>query len=178
MNGLRKKRRKGMGIAELAVVIAVISIVSLIVVSFTLMVSDKVRNSREKVNAMNDITVIESIVDTWITENVKKEAIFEFNPWDGGSEEEFIVIQATLQDGSKVSIDFAGNTLSGILPDGNSLSYQTDTVTKITYDKIETKDDALFFCTITYQVAVSNSNSVTHTYTFVINPRVGDKVGA
>ena len=68
------------------------------------------------------------------------------------------------------------------MPDGQPVTYQTDTVESIHFNVGKKPDegdieDIIFFCTITYQVAVSNSNSVTHTYTFVINPRVGDKVG-
>ena len=51
--------------------------------------------------------------------------------------------------------------------------------TKITSASAVKAGDIIFFCTITYKVATSNKNSVTHTYTFTINPRVGDyKVGA
>ena len=197
MNGLRKKRRKGMGIAELAVVIAVISIVSLIVVSFTLMVSDKVRNSREKVNAMNDITVIESIVDTWITKNIEKDnKLYFLAGFDAENKaiwaSDFIITEdrEILSFGNEVNPDLydfsfsSEKVLSCKIPnpdDGvQTITYQMDTVESIHFNVGNEKaGDIIFFCTITYKVATSNKNSVTHTYTFTINPRVGDyKVGA
>ena len=193
MNGLRKKRRKGMGIAELAVVIAVISIVSLIVVSFTLMVSDKVRNSREKVNAMNDITVIESIVDTWITKNIEAgnefyyfgEEIVNGSYWTTEFDLNTPIILASFSDNfekpDKYVFEFAKGTkqVTCKISDDQTITHQMDTVESIHFNVGKKEGDIIFFCTITYKVATSNKNSVTHTYTFTINPRVGDyKVGA
>lgn len=193
MNGLRKKRRRGMGIAELAVVIAVISIVSLIVVSFTLMVSDKVRNSREKVNAMNDITVIESVVDTWITTNIEagnefyyfNEVNDENNRWTNevSLDTEIILLSFGNEFAKdKYVFEFAKDTkqVTCKISDDQTITYQMDTVESIHFNVGNEKTgDIIFFCTVTYKVATSNKNSVTHTYTFTINPRVGDyKVGA
>ena len=56
-------RKRGVGIAELVIVLAVLAIISTIVTSFIVMSNEQVRSSNEKVDALNDIAVIESIIE-------------------------------------------------------------------------------------------------------------------
>ena len=67
------KRRKEWGIAEkgatlieLVVVFAVLAIISTVVISFVMMSNENVKASRDKVDALNDISVVESIVESWV----------------------------------------------------------------------------------------------------------------
>ena len=59
-------RKKGMTLAEIVVVLAVVAIVSTIVVSFSLMVNRKAQISRNKVDVVGEITLVEKLVDNWV----------------------------------------------------------------------------------------------------------------
>ena len=78
-----RKRRKERGIAEkgatlieLVVVFAVLAIISTVVISFVMMSNENVKASRDKVDALNDISVVESIVESWVENRIKDKCSF------------------------------------------------------------------------------------------------------
>ena len=61
------KKLRGVTLTEVIIVLAVIAIISTIVISFIVVSNENVRISSQKVDALNDITVVESLIDGWFS---------------------------------------------------------------------------------------------------------------
>ena len=159
--------RKGATLAELMVVLVVISIISFVVVSFTVTVSNKAKNSRSFAAALSEVQMVEAVVEGWIEQN---------------SVESFSVQDETILSITKdeTNIKFVYNTiLETTKKDGNvetkNLCY-TETIQSITFDMESKEGDYIIFCYVTYEVVLTNETKETLTHTFTINPRVGDSI--
>ena len=64
-----KMNRRGFTLAELSVVLAVLSIVSIMVASFTAMVSNSRQLSTARLEALQDVRVVEALVEGFIEGN-------------------------------------------------------------------------------------------------------------
>ena len=162
-------KRKGVTLAEMAIVMAVIAIVSLSVVSFVMITSGRGTNSIAKLNAMEEIELVEAIIDNWFAINAK----------DGTPLEPDKSIEV---DKGALQVGFANDQL---------MSYPLEKVTDIEFamEKQTQKDekgndvkdesgnvivlDTIYFCTVTY---VQEEDAREQTYTFCINPRVGETI--
>ncbi len=160
-------KRKGITLAEMSIVMAVIAIVSLSVVSFVTITSGRGTNSIAKLNAMEEIELVEAVVDGWFAQAVQVE-----EPLNTGG-----------------SFDMSGQTLKVIFPGKTEATdYYLEKVTEVSFSQRfltesgECKEtladgdvvkDTLYFCTVTY---VQHNEDVRETYTFCINPRVGETI--
>ena len=159
-------KRKGVTLAEMSIVMAVIAIVSLSVVSFVMITSGRGTAGIAKLNAMEEIELVEAIVDNWFAMNAKDETFI--NP--------------------RGSIEWNGKTLEVGFTPGSTTKYNLEKVTDISFSQMfltesgeykKTLDngdvvkDILYFCTVTY---VQEEDAREQTYTFCINPRVGETI--
>lgn len=167
-------RKKGTTLVELAVVLAVISIISTIVISFSLMVGRRVRVSRAKLEAMQDVKVIETIAEGWI--NVMRENGATFTVENNMLKAEI----PSNGDPFTLSYDSAAKTLTGTLSgDRAPMTYISERVTSIGFDIYPTENinpgaSVLFFFHAEYSVPfVDDGSDKTFDYIFCVNPRVG-----
>jgi len=187
---MKKNKRKGMTLAELCIVMAVVAIVSLSVASFVTMASGRGTAAATKLDAMGDLEDVESIVESWISEAVKdsENVISIVAAVDADSNE--IKVKTPTNDEEKISL--AGKTLQVSFPGGDediyyptksiiglkfSRAFFTEEGTLVTDDGTnaqigEAVNNPLYYCTVTYQY---RNGIVTkeQTYTFCVNPRVG-----
>lgn len=145
---MKKCEKRGFTVAELCIVLAVISIVSTVVISFTAMVTQRSKISRAQLSALQDIELIETLVEAHI---------------ENGNNIDDIVLEEN--DGvKKIKI-------------GES-SVALDTVVGISVITLPEQpnpgDDILYICKVTYQIPYEKNT--THTYTFCVNPYVGETV--
>ena len=147
---MKKNCKRGFTLAELSVVLAVIAIVSTVVISFTAMVTQRSKISRAHLSALQDIELIETFVETYI-ENTSDPnvALIEVVENENGNE--------LLIDGVK------------------KLALETVTSVEVTPYPNAEADDILYICTTTYHIPYEKKNN-THTYTFCVNPYVGETV--
>ncbi len=170
-------RKKGTTLVEIAVVLAVISIISTIVISFSLMVGRRVRVSRAKLEAMQDVKVIETIAEGWI--NVMRENGATFTVENNMLKAEI----PSNDDPFTLSYDSAAKTLMGTLPgDRVPMTYISERVTSIGFDispispteNINPGASVLFFFHAEYSVPfMGDGSDKTFDYNFCVNPRVG-----
>ena len=166
---MQRNYRKGITLAEMCIVLAVVAIVSLSVASFATMAGGRGTAAATKLDAMGDLEIVEAIVESWILEAAKD------------PENEIIIVPLT-EDSNALQIDktndkigLSGKTLQVSFPDGEEdIYYNLKSITGLKFDWAG--DDAkIYYCTVTYQY---RNGIVTkeQTYTFCVYPRVGEIV--
>ncbi len=157
------KKGKGSSLAEMCVVVAVIAIVALAVVSFTAMVSSRTSVSATKLKAMEDLELTQSIMEDWIA---------QMEPYiihtDGES------LAATV-DGEDCTLSLENKVLHVEFPGTEAVELPLEAVEALRFE-IEGTSDALYFCTIVYQLPNGKKSSVEATYTFCVNLREGETI--
>ncbi len=145
-------RKKGMTLAEIVVVLAVIAIVSTIVVSFSLMVNRKSQISRNKVEVVGEINLVEKLVDSWVYQQIlsSNELVIEASRITSSNDDELSLI------------------------DNKILGYEVTNIESITFEKYEKNNDMLIICTINYYLLNSAGNKDINSYVFCINEYIGD----
>lgn len=148
-------KRKGVTLAEMSIVMAVIAIVSLSVVSFVMITSGRGTAGIAKLNAMEEIELVEAVVDGWFAQ--------------AAQEGEPFIPQS--------SIMLEGQTLRVIFPKKDKpTDYYLEKVKSVKFTQEppnEITGDVLYFCTVTY---VQEEDAREQTYIFCINPRVGETI--
>ena len=155
--------KKGMTLAEICIVLAIVAVVSTIVVSFTIMVKQNISMSKSNVDAMSDIKVIESAVEGWVyqQEILGNDLSLEGDFLKGKKGEE------------EYSLSFVDNTIKGTLPDGKGLEYSANTIKSVKFELYDKKIDTLIICTVNYYVSNGKELEV-KSYVFCVNQYIGD----
>ena len=158
-----RKHKKGMTIAEICIVLAVLSIVSLSIVSFAAMATGRGATSTDKLKVMQDIELLEAMVDNWFNEVYTTEDKPEIDTNNGG----------LLKVGDTKSLSWANGNL---IIDGIR-TYRFETVTGLEFERLnqgDDDDDDIYFCKVTY--TYRQNKDKTGYYTFCVNPRVGEPI--
>lgn len=146
------KSRRGVTLAELMVSLALVAIVIVMVVSFALLLSEKTRAGEDNLLFQQDFSVVKTGVEDWMSQMVGKELTTDT---DG----------TALNAEGAGSLEFQGSVLSG-----SDIHTRLESVDSVTFELVEKSGDYLLFCTVT---RVDSEE----TYTFCVNPRVGDSTG-
>ncbi len=157
-----RKPNKGMTIAEICIVLAVLSIVSLSIVSFAAMATGRGATSTDKLKVMQDIELLEALVDNWFNE-----AYTITDKPEANDENSSLIV------GDK-SLSWAKGNLIVRFSDEDVRAYRFETVTELTFEKMSQGDDDIYFCTVTYTYRQNKDKE--GTYTFCVNPRVGESI--
>ena len=149
-----------MTVSELMVVLAVLTIVIVMVVSFSTMVGSTSKLAKAKLDALNDIRLAESVIEGFIEENGGQITIINPEGTKIGN-----------IDGENVS--FSSGNLIVNRKDGNTTVVALEAVNTITFQTspAENTADTIYYCTITYEIGGSDFN-----YTFCVNPYAGEKI--
>ena len=168
---MQRNYRKGVTLAEMCIVLAVVAIVSLSVASFATMAGGRGTAAATKLDAMGDLEIVEAIVESWILEAAKdpKNEIAVVNNRE---------ITVSIDGAKKGSIVRSGQTLHISFPgETGAIIYQLKTMKDIAFAAVqnEEKTSTIYYCTVTYQY---RNGIVTkeQTYTFCVYPRVGEIV--
>lgn len=168
------KRKKGATVAEMIVVIAVLSIISAIVVSFIIVANEKVRTGNERVYALNDVTVIESKVDAWI----RKMQIIDENKLTFSTVYGEVVNGKVSSDLRVVNSSGEVHTISffnGQLLEDSTVVYTSSVIKKVDFTVLRQKTlfsgedyEYLIICNVTYQIHKTRKETVDYQYTFAV----------
>ena len=157
------KLKKGATLVELSVVIAVLSIISTMVVSFSIFLSERTKTTVKANDLMQDIVSTKTITKSWVENLTTLDA--EFYCQDG-------VLSASI-DQNEYLITLNDGTLSATMPNGQTLSVKLNVITEIRFNKQTNSSgsETIYICKAFYQA----DNGVKY-FAFAINPFVGDIV--
>ncbi|MBR2472968.1 MAG: type II secretion system protein [Clostridia bacterium] len=168
------RNRRGFTLAELAIVIALIAIVLAMVTSFIVMIDSSRDLSQVKLEAMQNISVAEAIIERFITdaENNGGTVAFEDKCSDSPENEEYYRLKNS--EGKILFFDKGIHALvSTANEEGKENTLTTlDTVKDIRFRVISNESDRLYYCTITYDIGGKS----TQEYTFCVNPHAGENI--
>lgn len=189
---MRRNKKKGITLTEICVALAVLSIISLVVVSFAAMVTGRSATGTDKLKFMQDIELLEAVVDDWFeavytdigSVVVANDAPVSADPTESTEPTDPPVIHTWLEMAGNKSIRLQYNSqnLVVVFPaeGGESVSrtFQFEVITDVQFEVKEnpSKTDEIFFCTVTYVYRQGQNKEVEKNYTFCINPRVGESV--
>ena len=154
MNPLVKSRR-GMTLAELLVSIALVAIVVVLVVSFVMLLTERTKASEDNLLFQQDYSLVKTGVEAWMSQ-VTEDVISE-----GGSSGQ---IDATALKSGEKTLAFVNGVLVG-----SNISTKLEHVGSVTFLLEESNGEYLLFCKVTKAESEES-------YTFCVNPRVGEKV--
>jgi len=172
---VKNRKRRGITIAELCVVLAVIAIASTVVATFTVMVNARSAASVSKLNAQSDIKNCQIVLERWMDAMAQEDAYITAD--ETGLYATHI---PTPEDVRIYRVHVQNEQLIAPLPDGESLSCNLLAVKEFRFSQLpeETVDrNVLYFCTVVYSVQNPMGKEVTFEDTFTIRPRVGQTVG-
>ena len=167
----KNRGRRGITVSELMVVLAVLTIVIVMVVSFSTMVGSTSKLAKAKLDALNDIRLAESVIEGFI-EDTSNNGVIVTVPTE-------TMVSTTLsnQDGDSVWFDNQTGTLRIAYSDNGKNAEKSDValdlehVTDISFFR-HGSTDTIYYCTITYLIGDSKFS-----YTFCVNPYAGEKIG-
>lgn len=134
----RNTKKRAFTLAELAVVLAVIAIATTMVVSFTALVGNRRSASQQRLDAFNEIKLVEALVENYIENN--------------GLDVD--------ENGKSTKITYS--TENGLNVNGKE--QKLERVTDISFkDSSKVSGNTLYYCTVTYEVADKED-----TYTFCV----------
>ena len=169
MENMPKRIRKGSTLAEICVVLAVVSIVSTVVLSFCMMANRRSVASANRLRIMEERKMIETIVETWCESMAAAGKDISLVPdsnspliADAGGDQNIIalsdgVLTATMSDGSddiQFKCDAAKTMMFNVIPNGN---------------------DVLIVCTVEFN-AIGADIINPPEYVFVVNSRIGESI--
>lgn len=155
---IKNTLKKGVTLAELVVIIAVLSIISTMVVSFVIMTGESVSSSKQKADALNDLAIVESMMESWLDTELKDLDVIDSK------------IDLNLTNGSnQLSYDKDTQQLT-INKNDTPSTYQTEQIKSIQIIIKELNTKKLAICYITYELAITNKTTKEYTYTFTVYP--------
>ncbi len=157
------KLKKGATLIELSVVLAVLSIISTMVISFSIFFSERVKTTVKANNLMQDVVAVKAVMESWIDDLTQNNATFSCADNNNKLIGDI--------NGTQYSIALENKLLSATLVSGGQISYRVEAISVLTFDVIKNSDQTqtLYICKAFYQA----DNTVDY-FSFTINPYVGD----
>ena len=154
--------KKGITLTEICVVLAVVAIVSVMVISFSSLVAGSSGSSKQNLNITEDIILVEYLTKNWLNSSTTNDTITKTE-------------NGLLKEGTNYELKFENKTFTYKLGE-NKQCHKLDYIKNIEFSIVEKNNDALYFCKITYLAPKSGNKKTEKTYTFCVNPFVGEVV--
>lgn len=161
MKKSNRRSKKAMTLAEICVVLAVISIVSTVVASFCLMANNRAVSSSNRMQILSEVSAIEKIVEQFVDANA--------------------TVTVTIEDGVLTAgdkrISFVEGELTAAIRDGEDpIELECETVESVSFELFEKDDksDLLVFCKVSCKIPLANGESKSETHVFCVNSRLGE----
>ena len=157
------KLKKGATLIELSVVLAVLSIISTMVISFSIFFSERVKTTVKANNLMQDVVAVKAVMESWIDDLTENNATFSCEDTD----------KKLIGDinGTKYSIALSDDILVGTLSTGGQVSCRVEVIEDLRFSIASNNsgDQTLYICKAFYQ-----ADNMVEYFSFTINPFVGD----
>ncbi len=153
------KMKKGFSIAELCIVLALVTIISLSVVSFSSLVSARSKMAAQRLNAIQELTLTESLLEDWTNALMSYDAEISANSSSLVAE----------KGEERYSAYKSGNKFIASLPDGKSMSADVEYITKLEFEELTNAENEMFLCKATYLI-----NEKEKEYIFCLKSHIGE----
>ncbi len=153
--------KKGITLTEICVVLAVVAIVSVMVISFSSLVAGSSGSSKQNLNITEEIILVENLTKNWLNSSTTEVTVSEN--------------KKELSKGFNDKLIYSDKEFTYIVGE-NEQSHKLDYIKNIEFSIVEKNKDALYFCKITYLAPKSGNKKTEKTYTFCVNPFVGEVV--
>jgi type II secretory pathway pseudopilin PulG len=166
-----KKIRKGSTLAEICVVLAVVSIVTTVVLSFCMMTNRRSVASANRLHIMEELEMLESIVETWRDSVAVAGKDISLAP-DSNSP---LIADA---GGDQNTIALSDGVLTATMPDGSDIQFKCDAAKTMMFNLIPAEEDpsnVLIVCTVEFN-AIGADVVNPPEYVFVVNSRIGESI--
>jgi len=157
---ITKKSRRGVTMAELVVVLALVSVISVMVFSFVMLIQHRSRANAANDAVRQDREMIEAGIEAWVKKSLEDGATFSIRP-------NTTAVQSAYPEHVNKwwLLEHKNGVLYGSYPDANQLQIRTQTVTKITFYLMKSSGKNLLFCTVTSEIEDFGGEA---TYTFCV----------
>lgn len=157
-----------MTLAEIMVCLAVVAIAITMVVSFAMLMSERTKASRARLETQQDLTLIETVAENWLDRMSGLNASFSLS--DNRKSVTAAVTETVegVETEATYTLGFSYGSFTGTLPGGETISVPTEQIEGVVFSLEGNGSDVLFFCTVT---------TAEDEITFAINPRIGEIVG-
>ena len=168
----RKSASKGTSLTEMSVVLALVSIVSLLVTSFTVMVHTRSMTATTKNRVADDLRLCKIVLETWLDEAVNTHGAETAISADGKN------IIVTI-DGTPYATELTEDSFKAALPDEKILQCPIGEIKELHFEELKREDggqvrDAIWFCTVKYLLPQNEGEPLEEEITFTVNLHVGD----
>ena len=160
------RNKKGFTLAELSIVLALVAVISAVVVSFAIMMSERTKANQYKLNLIQELDFVETTIEGFVDSVGGANAVFD----DSSSG----VLSADV-GGNTHSISFSvdSSVLTVSRPDISEYSITLETINGLSFKVVSSANESLIMCTATYF-----DNNALIRQTFTVFSRVGQTVGA
>ena len=155
-------RKKGATLMELTVVLAVLSIITTMVVTFSIFLGERTKATVKSNDLMQEVVSIKAVVEKWVNDLSENDAIFSI-------ENSTTIVAET--DGSKYYLTLNGNLLSANLFNNENLFCTINAFDTLAFNIQKNSGQTLFICRAFY-----SSENLVQYFSFTVNPFVGDVV--
>lgn len=155
---LKHKKSKGTSLAELCVVLGLVSIISLSVISFTTLVSVRSGTSTKRLMSLQDLQLCQEFVSDWVEAMAEENA--QLSVEDGH-------ITAVESD-TEYTVSLKKGSLVMSFPQDNEVTISIEHITALSFEIMSNENGDIVFCTIEYEI-----NGKTESHTFCIYPHYG-----
>lgn len=159
------KRKIGVSIAEITVVLALISIVSLSIVSFTTMLSAHSSSIATKLKVEEDIEACNIIIKNWV-DIISRDYSADITVVDN-------TLCANI-DSINYKIILSDDTITAELPDRQNLMLEINKLISLRFEKLKNERDEIYLCTATYELPRISEKKDIKEISFFINSHIGD----
>ena len=161
---------KGSSLAEMCVVLAVVSIVALVVVSFTTMVSARGTVSAAKLKMMEDRQLTKIVLESWLDRAAEANATVTVD--ESGN------INASYPEAETCAVVLEENRIIADIPGEDSLFCPINILSSLKFDCLTNEGgDAIYFCTADYVLPHPAGGVIQRSFAFALNPHIGDVYG-
>lgn len=153
------EKKKGFTLVELVIVLAVLVIAAGMAITFSTMMHGAQSVSNARYEALQDVRTAESLIEGFIENNAGKLVTSPNGSSLRGN-------KLCLNNDENTAV-FLANGVALVIS-GNEVLF-LESLESINFDVATANGDTLYYCTIEYSVA-----ETTYTYTFCVNPYVGE----
>lgn len=183
---MKKTGKKGSTLAELCVVLGLVTIIGAMVVSFAVMMSQRTQLSAARLDVINEIEVVESITETWLGQMELLGATLSVEDQMAYNE-----LCATIDPETEESytLSYKEGVLKATLPDGGEMTFAPKRLLSMEFgikvpedveaDQVEEfiekfEGAHLYFYALVYEIPGNDGGLEQYAQMFFVNPHVGD----